>query len=71
MDPVTALGLVAGILQVVDFSVKALGKCRELHKDGSLAEHRNTKEIAKYLGKYYEIQAFSLACKLRLILAHS
>jgi hypothetical protein len=52
MDPITAFGLAAGVLQVVDFSFKALSKCRELYQDGSLTEHKSTEEIAKQLGKY-------------------
>lgn len=49
MDPVTAFGLVASILQVIDVSFKAVSKCREIYKDGSLAENRSTAEITKYL----------------------
>jgi hypothetical protein len=62
MDPVTAFSLAAGVLQVVDFSFQALAKCQELYKDGSLAEHRSTGEIAKYL----DIHTFSIHCKVRL-----
>ena len=51
MDPVTAFGLAAGVLQVVDLSFKALSKCRETYTDGSLAENRSTEEITKYLGE--------------------
>ena len=51
MDPVTAFSLVAGVLQVVDLSIKALSKCREITKDGSLAQHRDTEEIANLLCK--------------------
>ena len=54
MDPITAFSLAAGVLQVVDFSFKALTKCREMYKDGSLAEHQSTKDITKYLGRYYK-----------------
>ncbi|KAL8948226.1 MAG: hypothetical protein Q9222_005574 [Ikaeria aurantiellina] len=49
MDPVTAFSLAAGILQVVDISSRAVKKCHELYKDGSLAEHRETAEIADAL----------------------
>ena len=49
MDPVTAFGLAAGILQVVDISFKALSKCQEIYRDGSLAENRSTEEITKLL----------------------
>jgi len=51
MDPVTAFSLAAGVLQVLDFSLKALSKCKEIYKDGSLAQHREAKTITEYLGK--------------------
>ena len=51
MDPVTAFGLAAGILQVVDVSFKALSKCREIYKDGSLAENRSIEEVTKLLSE--------------------
>ena len=51
MDPVTAFGLAAGVLQVLGFSFEALSSGREIRKDGSLAEHRSTEEITKSLGK--------------------
>ena len=51
MDPVTAFGLAAGVLQVVDLSFKVLSKCREIYTEGSLAENRSTEEITKYLGE--------------------
>lgn len=51
MDPVTAFSLAAGVIQVIDLSSKALSKCREIHKDGSLAQNRATEEITEYLGK--------------------
>lgn len=50
MEPLAAFSLAAGVLQVVDFSFKAIKTCRELYKDGSLAEHRETTEIADALG---------------------
>ncbi|KAL8916061.1 MAG: hypothetical protein Q9208_008715 [Pyrenodesmia sp. 3 TL-2023] len=49
MDPVTAFSLAAGILQVVDVSSRALAHCRELCRDGSLAEHRDTIEVTDAL----------------------
>lgn len=52
MDPVTAFSLAANVLQVIDISVKALKTCREVYKDGSLAENRDTEEITKALGIY-------------------
>lgn len=57
MDPVSAFGLAAGVLQVVDFSPRALKQCREIYKDGSLAEHRNTAEVVGHLGKCNKMDA--------------
>jgi len=51
MDPVTAFSLAAGVLQVLDLSFKALSKCKEIYKDGSLAQHRDAMTITKYLGE--------------------
>lgn len=51
MDPVTAFSFVAGILQVVDISFKALSTCREIYRDGSLSENRSTEETAQHLAK--------------------
>ncbi|KAF7510814.1 hypothetical protein GJ744_005914 [Endocarpon pusillum] len=53
MDPATAFGIAAGVLQVVQLSVKALQTCRKLYKDGSLAENEGTREVTQALGKYY------------------
>ena len=53
MDPVTAFGLAASILSVIDVSTKALSLCRELYKDGSLAAHRDTEAITCDLGKQH------------------
>ena len=52
METVVAFALAAGILQVVGHSLKALKTCREVYNDGSLAEHKNTEEIARHLGKH-------------------
>ncbi|KAL8940098.1 MAG: hypothetical protein Q9216_003007 [Gyalolechia sp. 2 TL-2023] len=49
MEPLTAFSLAAGVLQVIDFSFRAIKTCREIHKDGSIAEHRETMEIANLL----------------------
>ena len=51
MDPATAFGIAAGIIQIVDVSFKALATCRELYKDGSLARYKDPEEIAGYLGE--------------------
>ncbi|KAL8902357.1 MAG: hypothetical protein Q9207_004760 [Kuettlingeria erythrocarpa] len=50
MDPVTAFGLAAGILQVVSVSFQAIELCRSLYKEGSLAEYDETTEITAQLG---------------------
>ncbi|KAL8710369.1 MAG: hypothetical protein Q9225_007299 [Loekoesia sp. 1 TL-2023] len=49
MDPSTAFSLASGVLQVLDVSSRAIVKCREMIKDGSLAEDRDTEEIADAL----------------------
>jgi hypothetical protein len=54
MDPASAFGIAAGVLQVLHFSFKALGKCRELYQHGCLAENKSTQEITQDLGKYYK-----------------
>ena len=48
-DPVSAFSLAAGVLQVLDFSFRALSTCYKIHKYGSLAQHRDTREIAQDL----------------------
>ena len=50
MDPVTAFSLAAGVLQVVDLSLKALSTCKEIYKDGSLARNRDIEELTNDLG---------------------
>ena len=55
MDPITAFGLAAGIITIIDFSYKTLKTCKELYKDGSLAEHRVTNETAKQLCKLLQV----------------
>lgn len=50
MDPVTAFSLAAGVLQVVDLSLKALSTCKEIYTDGSLAKNREIEELTKDLG---------------------
>lgn len=49
MDPLTAFSLAASTLQVVDFSFKALGMCREIYKQGSIVEHTDMSEMADEL----------------------
>lgn len=49
MDPAKAFGIAAGVIQVVDVSFKALATCRELYRDGSLAKHKDTEQVTRYL----------------------
>ena len=63
MDPVTAFSLAAGVLQVLDLSFKALSKCKEIYKDGSLAQHRDAQTITEFLGKCSGANSyFSVEC---------
>lgn len=45
----SAFSLAAGVVQVVDVSFRALSICREIYKNGSLVEHRDTTEITEHL----------------------
>lgn len=49
MDPATAFGIAAGVIQVVDVSFKALDTCKELYRDGVLAKHKDTEQATQYL----------------------
>ena len=49
MDPLTAFSLVCGVIQVVDFSIKTLAKCKAIYKKGSLSEHEELRELTKQL----------------------
>ena len=49
MDPVTAFSLACGVIQVVDFSIKVLAKCKEIYDHGALSEHQEIEEITKHL----------------------
>ncbi|KAL8808792.1 MAG: hypothetical protein Q9200_004023 [Gallowayella weberi] len=51
MESLAAFSLAAAVIQVVDFSTRVLKQCRELHKSGSLAEHRDSSEVADELVK--------------------
>ena len=49
MDPLTAFSLACGVIQVVDFSTKILGKCKEIYETGSLSQHRDVEDVTKHL----------------------
>ena len=66
MDPVTAIGLVSAVLQVVNCSVKVVERCQELYKDGTLAEQKTTKELTQQLSKLRKAQSSSLIYSAQL-----
>jgi hypothetical protein len=71
MDPVSAFGLAAAVLQVLHFSFEALGKCRELYQHGCLVENKSVQEITQDLGELLLHMPFpSLACIVVLSLRH-
>ena len=49
MDPLTAFSLACGVIQVVDFSIKVLTRCKEIHDHGALSEHQEVEETTKHL----------------------
>ena len=51
MESLAAFSLAAGVLQVIAFSYEAIKACRELHNEGSLAEHKEIEEITDALGR--------------------
>lgn len=53
MDPVTAFGLVASVLQVTSVSLNVVSRCHEMWKDGSLAQHQDTQDMTKRLCEDY------------------
>ncbi|KAK4969299.1 hypothetical protein LTR66_011696 [Elasticomyces elasticus] len=50
LDPVTALSVASGVLQIIDFSTKVLVKGQEIYKSGSTAEYAEVEGIATQLG---------------------
>jgi hypothetical protein len=53
MDPLTAFGLVANIIQLVDFSSKLISEGREIYNssDGELLDHSELKIVSKDLSR--------------------
>ena len=41
MDPITGIGLVASVIQLVTFSIDAVKVCRDMYQQGSLSEYRD------------------------------
>ena len=52
MDPLTAFSLAASVIQVIDFSIKALGKFQQIYETGTTAADREADEISEHLGQY-------------------
>ncbi|KAM0801883.1 hypothetical protein BDR22DRAFT_790751, partial [Usnea florida] len=46
LDPGSALSLACNIIQIVDFSLKAVSKLRELYHDGASSENRELEDMA-------------------------
>ena len=49
MEPLTAFALACGVIQIVDFSTKALTKCKEIYDHGALSEYHDVEEISSHL----------------------
>lgn len=49
MDSVTAFSLTCNIIQITNYGVKALAKCKEIYKDGSLSQYDDLEIVAKQL----------------------
>ena len=49
MDPLTTFSLVCGVIQVVDFTTKALLKCKELYQEGSSSEYQELEDLTNHL----------------------
>ena len=49
MDPLTALSLACNALQIIEFGAKMIAKCKEIYKDGALAENKEIEFMAKHL----------------------
>ena len=49
MDPLTAFSLACSVIQVVNYSLNVVVKCREIHKDGASSENKEVESMAKQL----------------------
>ncbi len=49
MDLLTAFSLACGVIQVVDFSIETLIKCKEIYREGSLLKYEELEELTKNL----------------------
>ena len=49
MDPITAFSLACGVIQVVDFSIKTVIKCKEVYKEGALSAYQELEDLTQNL----------------------
>lgn len=49
MDPITGIGLVASIMQLVQFGISAAKSCQEIYQHGSTTEHAGAADTAGHL----------------------
>ena len=49
MDPITGIGLVASVLQLVQFSINAAQTCHQIYQQGSTSEHTDAAYTANHL----------------------
>lgn len=49
MDPLTAFSLACGVIQVVDFGIKVVVKCRQIYKDGATSGNKEIESMAEHL----------------------
>ncbi len=49
MDPLTAFSIACGVIQIVDFSSKALTKCKEIYDHGAISGYQDVEEISNHL----------------------
>lgn len=49
MDPVTGIGLVASVLQLLEFSIGAARTCQQIYQQGSTSENADAEHVADQL----------------------
>lgn len=49
MEPLAAFSLACGVIQIVDFSIKALTMCKEIYEHGVLSEYEDVEAISNHL----------------------
>ena len=60
MDPLTVLGLVSNIVQLVDAGISAVKVCREIYRCGATSEHLRITETSDQLQQCYSSLSDSL-----------